>query len=63
MELQAEEVMAQPEVARPLVQQTVWQEVLQIRDIVEMDSIIRVSPETDSLGMGLSWAAGQPTEG
>ena len=59
MELPAEEVMAQPEAARLLVRQ----EILQIRDIVEMDSIIRVSPETDSLGMDLSWAAGQPTEG
>ena len=58
MELPAEEVMAQP-AARLLVRQ----EILQIRDIVEMDSIIRVSPETDSPGMGLSWAAGQPTEG
>lgn len=59
MELPAEEVTAQPEAARLLVRQ----EILQIRDIVEMDSIIRVSPETDSPGMGLSWAAGQPTEG
>ena len=39
----------------------VRQEILQIRDIVEMDNIIRVSPETDSPGMGLLWAAGQPT--
>ena len=46
-----------------LVQQPVRQEVLQVRDIVEMDSIIRVSPETDSLGMGLLWAADQPIEG
>ena len=59
MELPAEKVMAQPEAARLLVRQ----EILQIRDIVEMDSIIRVSLETDSLGMGLLWAAGQPTEG
>lgn len=39
------------------MQQTVRQEVLQVRDIVEMDSIIRVSPETGSPEMDRLWAA------